>query len=254
MLHFHVCRFQLIFCVRGSVLLVYEDQGQPFWLRAGDCVLQPPGIRHKVLETPQGGVEVLEVGSPAEHLTVQDLEMTLPTQTVDAERQWAQEYDGAPQKFVRHNAAAEAVVWSPHPGLAGWEFRDSGIAAATKQLGSCIVSRQKTGGEAEEDAAGAAGDGAAGAAEPVMLKHDGELVLWFVLRGECTLQLQLQQQQQEQEQAQGAAAVAEVLRESESIVLPAGCGVAVAKSSAEFEMVEVLVGTAGADVQWSIIS
>ncbi len=47
--HFHDIRFQLIFCHAGWVEVVYEDQGDPFVLRPGDCVIQPPEIRHRVL-------------------------------------------------------------------------------------------------------------------------------------------------------------------------------------------------------------
>ena len=49
--HFHRVRFQLIYCLEGWASVVYEDQGPPFTLRAGDCVLQPPEIRHRVLES-----------------------------------------------------------------------------------------------------------------------------------------------------------------------------------------------------------
>ena len=66
--HFHNVRFQLIFCVAGWARLVYEDQGDEFILNAGDCVLQPPTIRHRVLES-SGGLEVVEVTCPAEHQT-----------------------------------------------------------------------------------------------------------------------------------------------------------------------------------------
>ena len=57
---------------------VYEDQGQPFVLEAGDCVLQPSGIRHRVLES-SAGLEVIEVTSPAEHPTHVDHDLPLPT-------------------------------------------------------------------------------------------------------------------------------------------------------------------------------
>ena len=39
--HHHRIRFQVIYCRRGWVRVVYEDQGPPFVLEAGDCVLQP---------------------------------------------------------------------------------------------------------------------------------------------------------------------------------------------------------------------
>ena len=75
--HFHRIRFQMIYCYRGWARLVYEDQGEPFLLQAGDCVLQPPEIRHRVLESGDG-LEVVEIGCPAEHETWMDYEMALP--------------------------------------------------------------------------------------------------------------------------------------------------------------------------------
>src|SRR4051794_6765918 len=47
--HYHRVRFQMIFCKAGWVRVVYEDQGPPFVMQAGDCVLQPPEIPHRVL-------------------------------------------------------------------------------------------------------------------------------------------------------------------------------------------------------------
>ena len=37
-------------------------------LRAGDCVIQPPLIRHRVLESSDH-LQVIEIGVPAEHVT-----------------------------------------------------------------------------------------------------------------------------------------------------------------------------------------
>ncbi|HEU4825730.1 MAG TPA: hypothetical protein VFS85_04570, partial [Dongiaceae bacterium] len=62
--HFHRIRFQMIYCRKGWARLVYEDQGAPFLFQAGDCVLQPPEIRHRVLEASDG-LEVIEIGCPA---------------------------------------------------------------------------------------------------------------------------------------------------------------------------------------------
>ena len=75
--HFHRIRFQLIYVRRGWVRVVYEDQGEPFVMRAGDCVVQPPQIRHQVLEA-SAGLEVVEITSPAEHLTTLVHDLTLP--------------------------------------------------------------------------------------------------------------------------------------------------------------------------------
>ena len=58
--HFHKIRFQMIFCNKGWAKLVYEDQGSPFIFQAGDCILQPPEIRHQVLENSDG-FEVVEI-------------------------------------------------------------------------------------------------------------------------------------------------------------------------------------------------
>ena len=59
--------------------MVYEDQGPPFLMRAGDGVLQPPHIRHRVLECSDG-FEVIEIGAPTEHATLVDHDMALPTE------------------------------------------------------------------------------------------------------------------------------------------------------------------------------
>ncbi|HUF04269.1 MAG TPA: cupin domain-containing protein [Aridibacter sp.] len=95
--HFHKVAFQVIFCLKGSCRLVYEYQGEPFDFSAGDCVLQPPGIRHRVLECSDG-FEVLELSSPAEHPTYADHEMDLPNPHIDPEK------DFAGQHFHRHIA------------------------------------------------------------------------------------------------------------------------------------------------------
>ena len=42
MVHYHTVCFQLIFCYRGWVDLLYEDQGDTMRLHAGGCVIQPP--------------------------------------------------------------------------------------------------------------------------------------------------------------------------------------------------------------------
>lgn len=75
---YHDIRVQLIYCARGWVRLVYEDQGDPFVMTAGDCVVQPPQIRHRVLECSPG-LEVIEVASPAVHATHVEHELALPT-------------------------------------------------------------------------------------------------------------------------------------------------------------------------------
>jgi mannose-6-phosphate isomerase-like protein (cupin superfamily) len=67
-LHQHQCDFQMFYVLKGWIRFVYEGQGEQTF-RAGDCVLQPPGIVHNELECSDD-VEVLEIYSPAVHPTV----------------------------------------------------------------------------------------------------------------------------------------------------------------------------------------
>ncbi|MGD9705610.1 MAG: cupin domain-containing protein [Acidimicrobiia bacterium] len=157
--HFHKIRFQLIYCYRGWARLVYEDQGEPFLLRAGDCVLQPPEIRHRVLESSDG-LEVIEIGCPARHDTLADHELPLPTPDHRPDR------DFGGQRFVRHEVAR--ATWQPWR-LDGFACRDTGIAAATDGLAGVRVVRPT--------------------ASPTRqtCTHGGELLFLFVLEGAVTL-------------------------------------------------------------------
>ena len=84
-IHYHKIEFQMIYCLKGRIKVVYEDQGDPFWLEPGDCVVQPPEIRHRVLECIAGS-EVVEVSMPAEHETWADHDLSLPTAAIRPER------------------------------------------------------------------------------------------------------------------------------------------------------------------------
>jgi quercetin dioxygenase-like cupin family protein len=129
--HFHKVRFQLIVVKRGWVRVAYEGQGKPFVLHAGDCVIQPPEIRHHVLEA-SAGLEVVEIGTPAEHETIADWEFALPGGPIDPDREW----DG--QRFVRHHAAdATYEPWR----IDGWECRETGVSDATRHLAGVRVAR-----------------------------------------------------------------------------------------------------------------
>lgn len=159
--HHHLVRVQLIYCHRGWVRVVYEDQGPPFVLQAGDCVLQPPGIRHRVLESSPG-LEVVELSCPADHETHVDHASSLPSATIDRERR----YGG--QRFVRHQAASAS--WDAH-AVPGFELRELGIAAATDNLADVQVLRPSESWEAAS----------------LSLAHEDELLFLFVLDGEATL-------------------------------------------------------------------
>jgi quercetin dioxygenase-like cupin family protein len=152
--HYHHVRFQLIFCWKGWVRLVYEDQGAPFVLAAGDAVLQPPGIRHRVLES-SAGLEVIEVGAPAVHETHADHELSLPTPKVDPERKFAG------QRFVLHRVAQ--ALWAPAQAP-GFEARDLGIGEGTSGIARAAVLRAAKPSPAQRE-----------------LRHHGELCLLVAL-------------------------------------------------------------------------
>lgn len=122
--HYHTTSFQLVYCVQGWITLVYEDQGQPITLKAGDCVTQPPHIRHRVMET-SNGLEVIEIGMPAEHITAIDNDMQLPNERVDSHRLFDDQY------FCHHSSAN--AHWLPHR-LPGFLSCDSGTASASGNL------------------------------------------------------------------------------------------------------------------------
>lgn len=158
--HFHDIIFQLIYCYKGWVRVVYEDQGPAFVMHAGDCVLQPPHIRHQVLECSDE-FEVIEVGCPAEHATQVDHEMTLPTQQHKAHRKFSG------QDFCFHqSASAHWSAWSS----TGFERRDTGIARATSNRASVSVVRPEPGTHSAQ------------------CSHSAELLFLFILQGSMTLE------------------------------------------------------------------
>jgi quercetin dioxygenase-like cupin family protein len=159
MVHFHKVGFQLIFCVRGWVDVLYEDQGGVRRLTAGDCFIQPPEIRHRVMHAADG-IEVIEIGVPAEHITEIDHEMTLPTPVERPDREWQG------QKFV-HNLARDGV-FEPFR-IPGFEARDTTISDNTRGVASVMVAR------------------ATGENSP-WTKHDCDILFNFVLAGEMTLE------------------------------------------------------------------
>ena len=159
MVHYHTVGFQLIFCYHGWVRLVYEDQGPPFILGAGDCVIQPPQIRHRVLEASEN-LQVVEIGVPAEHVTTVDHEMKLPTPCLRPDR------DFGGQRFCR--SEVEKAVWAPWR-LPGFEARETGIGAATAGVASVQVARPVGGSHGQ------------------VTSHTSDILFAFVLSGSMTL-------------------------------------------------------------------
>lgn len=160
MVHYHTIGFQLIFCYSGWVKLVYEDQGEPFILEAGDCVTQPPEIRHRVLEASDN-LEVIEIGVPAAHMTTIDHDMELPTHNYRPNRK----FQG--QQFCHHKL--NQAVWKPWR-INGFEHRDTGINEATNGIASVYVARViQTNAESQT------------------ISHDTNILFTFVMQGQMKL-------------------------------------------------------------------
>ena len=158
MVHYHTVGFQLIFCYKGWVDLVYEDQGEPFRLTAGSCVIQPPEIRHRVLFASDN-IEVIEIGVPAEHVTTIDHVMQLPNGPPDPDRR----FQG--QRFVHH--ALDDAVWMPFR-MDGFEARDTGISDGTNGVAGVQVARRIHG--------------------PIQWSsHDSDILFTFVMSGTMNL-------------------------------------------------------------------
>ena len=199
--HFHRIRFQMIFVAAGWVEVVYEDQGEPFRMEAGDCVLQPPEIRHRVLRSSPG-LEVIEIGCPAEHDTVAEHTITLPTLTIDRDRVFGG------QQFVRHIAADATTVPSV---WGGFNERDTGIGVATSGLaGARVLTASDTVRPSE-------GTGTA-------LTHDGELAMNVVLSGSALLTVDGRTEQ---------------FGERDAVTFPAGAEWTWSQCSSDFELLDV---------------
>ena len=159
MVHFHKIGFQLIYCYKGWVDVVYEDQGGPIRLTAGDCFIQPPEIRHRVL-LASDGIEVIEIGVPADHVTEIDHDMALPTAQMRPDREWQG------QRFVFNQAAT--AQWQPFR-IPGFEARDTTISINTKGVAGVQVVRK--------------GQGSA-----PWTRHEGDILFSFVMQGEMVLE------------------------------------------------------------------
>jgi len=155
--HYHRIALQLIYVRRGWVRVVYEDQGEPFVMNEGDLVLQPPLIRHRVLESSLG-LEVIEISAPALHETFTDHDLELPNG-----RHPGRIYGG--QRFLRHVAAD--TPWTP---ANGGEAQETALKVATSGLAEARTLRPQHG-------------------DPLAFGgHRGELVFGFVLDGSATLE------------------------------------------------------------------
>lgn len=225
--HYHTVGFQLIFCYRGEVKLVYEDQGPPFMLKAGDCVIQPPEIRHRVLESSEN-LQVIEIGVPADHVTTIDHEVELPTNVLDPDRVFGG------QTFCRHQL--KDAVWEPWR-LAGFEARETGIGEATGGVASVQVARVTNGTSDANGSGGGPNGGSAGGAHvgpdgrssdggsEQVTSHTGDILFSFVMEGEVTLN--------------GENQISHRLEAGDAYVIPPHTKTSLTDRSADLELLEV---------------
>lgn len=210
--HYHNIRFQMIYCYKGWVRVAYQGQGPDFVLLPGDCVTQPPGIRHRVLECSPG-LEVIEISCPGEHQTYADHDIELPEQQLDLERLYAG------QSFVRHER--EKSQWGAWR-LPGFEALDMGIAQASRGLAAAFQVRT-----CQSDAGMA-----------TVVKHDEEFLFVFVLTGQVNLLCESFGENQ--------------LAAGDACVIPAGHSHALINCSNQLEFLEVRMSAEFSQVSQSM--
>ena len=154
--HYHRIALQIIYVRRGWVRVVYQDGGDPFTMSEGDLVVQPPEIRHRVLESSPG-LEVIEITAPAVHATYADHELRLPSGSNPGRI-----FGG--QRFLHH--IATETLWVP---ANGGEAQETEVEAATSGLADVRTVRPRN---LEALAFGG---------------HRGELVFGFILDGSAVL-------------------------------------------------------------------
>ena len=154
--HYHRIALQIIYVRRGWVRVVYQDGGDPFTMSEGDLVVQPPEIRHRVLESSPG-LEVIEITAPAVHATYADHELILPSGSNPGRI-----FGG--QRFFHH--IATETLWVP---ANGGEAQETEVEAATSGLADVRTVRPRN---LEALAFGG---------------HRGELVFGFILDGSAVL-------------------------------------------------------------------
>ena len=203
--HFHRVAFQLIYVLKGWVDVVYEGQGPPFRMHANDFVTQPPTIRHRVLRSSDG-LEVLEIGLPAEHATIADHSFVLPDAVSEDEagkgragseglaqqgemEEMAEDEQGETlfggQTFVRHinpprgdggsggvDRAAPPVVEEE-----GIEWTESAVLRATRGLARVRTGRCVSAGRASAQQ------------RRLLRAHTDAFALAFVLGGDAVLEV-----------------------------------------------------------------
>ena len=67
--HYHGVQFQMLYMLKGWMIGEYEGAGR-VKMTAGSCWIQPPGIRHQVIDYSDG-CEMVEIILPAKFATVE---------------------------------------------------------------------------------------------------------------------------------------------------------------------------------------
>lgn len=67
--HYHGVQFQMLYMLKGWMIGEYEGAGR-VKMTAGSCWIQPPGIRHQVIDYSDG-CEMIEIILPAKFATVE---------------------------------------------------------------------------------------------------------------------------------------------------------------------------------------
>lgn len=162
--HYHDVNFQIIYCYKGAAKLVYEDQGPPFLFKAGDCVLQPPHIRHQVLESYED-LEVIEVVTPLNHSTLSDHVMNLPNEELNPDR------DFKGQRFIWDQAKNRDWKMADTSQASLYQIGETGIGEASARQGDVRILRPVESGEDIRPLV------------HVNEENRSDFVLWFVLSG-----------------------------------------------------------------------
>jgi len=68
-LHYHDVEFQMVYVLKGSIRTELEGEG-PITMHEGSCWIQPPRVKHKVLDYSDD-CQVLEIVLPADFKTVE---------------------------------------------------------------------------------------------------------------------------------------------------------------------------------------
>ena len=126
---------------------------------AGNCVIQPPEIRHKVLYASEN-IEVIEIGVPAEHVTTIDHNMQLPNSRFNPKRL----FQG--QKFVHFKS--DLTSWKDHR-LPGFVCKETGISENTQNIAGVQIVKTN-GGQSKTNT------------------HSSDILFNFVMEGKMRLE------------------------------------------------------------------